>query len=476
LNHVTLSSDIQRDPVAAYAVARAPASRLFFFIALFFIAELLLALSTHGSRALQWSALLLLCVVGMACTVIIVGRRDTIGITANAALWLAVATRLPSLFAAPLFDDDYFRFLWDGYQLISGVSPYAASPAAHFSNALNDPAWEAVLTEINHPDVPTIYGPSLQALFGLAAWFGGTHPIALKAIFLAADVGLIALLLRSGVTAWMVLLYVVNPLAIKEIGFSLHPDGIIALWLTLAVLMLHRGRWLRAAFFTAAVVCAKLPLLLLAASLNLRNAAHRKVLLGGALIALAAYLPFLFPDPALPFVGLRAFGDAWRFNALGFHVFEWIAGAGLHAQARAILAFFYGAAVLAVVHQVATHRLSTQTAMVLFLSLVLLTAPTVNPWYWLPVLPLAIVCLHHDRIVLVTPWIGSFVLPLGYVNGAMLADFGLGVSRAEFGVLPAATLVQAVVMTASLSYDLFHVVSGRAYLDRPNALSTLAPT
>ena len=90
-------------------------------------------------------------------------------------------------------------------------------------------------------------------------------------------------------------------LPIKEIGFSLHPDGIIALSMTLAMLALTRGRAFQAGVCAAVVMCAKLPLLLLAATLDLKNAMHRKAMFFCALIIAAAYLPFLFPDPAQPF-------------------------------------------------------------------------------------------------------------------------------------------------------------------------------
>ena len=295
--------------------------RLFFFTASFIAAESLLAISTHTTRPWQWLALLLMIATGLICTLFIARHRFALGISGFVVMALAVLTRLPALFAAPLFDDDYFRFLWDGYQLLSGASPYATTPASHFSQAVGDVAWEHVLSGVNHPDVATIYGPSLQALFWVAALVGGASPIVLKALFVAADIGLVALLLRVGAAPWMVMLYVVNPLAIKEIGFSLHPDGVIALWLTLALFSLQRGRVLRAALYAAAVVCAKLPLLLLAATLNLKNPLHRRMAAWCLLLSVCTYLPFLFPDPALPFIGLREFADVWRYNALGFHLF-----------------------------------------------------------------------------------------------------------------------------------------------------------
>ena len=114
--------------------------------------------------------------------------------------------------------------------------------------------------------------------------------------------------------------------------------------------------------------------------------------------------------------------------------------------------------------------------MVLFFALILLTAPTVNPWYWLPLMPLSIAALHHERVLLVTPWIGSFTLLLGYVSGAMLMELGLGDSRGPFSVAPAATLIQVVVMGGAFAYDLFTAVSGRDRFAGSTQQSTLTQT
>ena len=402
------------------------------------------------ARPWQWSALLLLISTGLLCTLVVARARDALPLRASTVICIALLTRLPALFAAPLLDDDYFRFLWDGHQVLAGFSPYASAPSDHFLRVDLSSAWASVLSEINHPDVPTIYGPSLQAVFALAVALGNADPWALKLLFVAVDVALVLVLLRAGCTRWLVLLYVVNPLAVKEIGYCLHPDGLIALPMTLALLALTRLRPFQAGVCAAVVVCAKLPLLLLVAALNLKNAAHRKAIFFCALIAAIAYLPFLFPDPMRPFVGLRAFADVWRFNALGYLVFEWIGG----AQSRMVLTYFYivGAAVTA--YSVAYKNASTAKAAVMFLAVILFTAPTVNPWYWLPLLPLAIVTQRQDGTLLLTPWLGSFVLLLGYVDGSMLADFGVTRIRGEFSVLPAATILQFMTIFAGFAYDL----------------------
>lgn len=450
MKKASLSSNTPRDPVAVDPQRKFGVDRLFYGVALFFIAEILLAISTRMARPWQWMAVLLLVLTGLICTVLIVRARNVLQPPMSTVVIAALLTRLPALFALPLLDDDYFRFLWDGHQLAAGLSPYASAPSQHFLRIDISSAWAAVLSEINHPDVPTIYGPSLQALFALAAAVGGADPWALKLLLVVVDVALVVVLLRAGCACWLVLLYVVNPMAVKEIGFSLHPDGIIALSMTLAMLALARGRAFQAGVCAAVVMCAKLPLLLLAATLDLKNATHRKAMVFCALIIATAYLPFLVPDPAQPFAGLRAFADQWRFNALGYLAFEWIAG----AHARLWLVGFYMVLAAICAYGVACKKLSTVNAAVLFLTLILFTAPTVNAWYWLPLLPLAIIAQRQDGALLLTPWLGSFALLLGYGNGSTLADFGAQGARGEFSVFPIATAAQLFLMVAGFGYDL----------------------
>ena len=154
-----------RDPVAADLRLTPRVSRLFSALCVCFVAaEVWLVIASHGTRLSQWSALAALIVVGLGCTLCLALRKQQSAPGAYFVLCFALATRLIPLFAQPLFDDDYFRFLWDGYQLIHGVSPYSSSPAANFARSDISEPWHDVLAQINHPDVSTIYGPFLQAI------------------------------------------------------------------------------------------------------------------------------------------------------------------------------------------------------------------------------------------------------------------------------------------------------------------------
>ena len=441
-----------RDPAAADLRLTPRVSRFFWGVCICLVAaEVGLAIASYGGRFLPtppWPALAALIVFGLTGTLWLTFQNAQTVPGARFVLCFAAVTRLIPVFAQPLFDDDYFRFLWDGYQLIQGVSPYASAPAANFSRTDLSEPWHDVLAQINHPEVPTIYGPFLQAVFALAVSLGGAQPIGLQALFCGVDVALIAVLLRRGIAPRWVMMYVVNPLVIKEICFSLHPDGMIAAALALAALALLSQRAVAGGFWMAAVICAKLPLLMLGFALNVRNALHRSALMAAVLIAIALYVPFMWGGTD-PLIGLKAFAQDWHFNAMGFSLFEWIAG----GRARAALAAFYVISGLGFAVLVARYQIDTTTALVLWFAVIVTFAPAVNPWYWLPLLPLSLIAHNSRGIGLMTPWVGSFALLLAYVNGALLSDMGSGGSLKAFEVHPVARFIEALFIASALAYD-----------------------
>ena len=73
--------------------------------------------------------------------------------------------RLAMLATAPAFEDDYFRYLWDGGVTAAGHNPYALSPQAALALGPGDPlgrlAQDAriVIERTNHNGIKTIYPP-----------------------------------------------------------------------------------------------------------------------------------------------------------------------------------------------------------------------------------------------------------------------------------------------------------------------------
>ncbi len=148
---------------------------------------------------------------------------------------VALSAAVPMLFAPAALSDDVFRFLWDGRVWTHGVDPYLYAPADPALHSLRDELWR----NINHPEVPTIYPPVAQLIFGVAD-FVWHSVIALRVVALAGFLT-VAVLLRRGGPTWARVAWLLNPLALSECVLGAHID----VWVGIAVLIfayaLHHG-------------------------------------------------------------------------------------------------------------------------------------------------------------------------------------------------------------------------------------------
>ena len=339
-----------------------------------------------------------------------------------ALIWtVAIAARVVLLPLTPELSDDIYRYLWDGNLLTQGVNPYAHPPGDSALVALHTP-WHG---EINHPDVPTIYPPLAQLLFGAAALAGGPAILAAKLLWLCFDLGCGFLLqriaTRTGRSPAPVLVwYLWSPLLIVETAWSAHFDA-AGLFL-MAALILAAGaggaggaggarRWLSGALLATATLVKFAPAAALPALIRRQGPA---ALIAFAAVCVAFYLPFAAVgffggfgplDPVGPGAlteGLRTYARHWSANEGAFAVVAALAGDPVRARAVA------AALVLAVVGYATWRRFSIERALLCILGAGLLLSPTVHPWYALWVLPMA--ALRESRPFLL---LGGLVF-LGY--------------------------------------------------------------
>lgn len=342
---------------------------------------------------------------------------------------LAVVWRVIAVQAEPLLEDDHYRYLWDGMRTAQHLDPYRLAPAAFFGNTDLPAPWQDILSGINHPDIPTVYGPVLQALFALAHGLAPGQVGAIQALVLVVDLACIALLLRLGVGARWLLVYALHPMILKEAMASAHPDGLVALWLLLAMLTWRSERRVCTGVLLGLAVATKVAALFVV-PLFLFGPRRAGTLLRttgavgfGLVVALgAAYLPFLAAGGS-DAVGLRAFALQWRFNPLLFRVIEAAVPNGLARPVAALLmacglsavAWHWRRAWCAGAPDVRDVPWPPVGAAVLLL---LLLAPVVNAWYALWALGPAIVA----RGVLL-PVMGG-VGVLAYLHGGVLGEAG----------------------------------------------------
>ncbi|MGB3075777.1 MAG: hypothetical protein WBB36_10680 [Chitinophagales bacterium] len=159
----------------------------------------------------------------------------------------AIVFRLVFLFSMPSLSDDYFRFAWDGFMWTHGENPFTIIPSAYLQESGPQPDYLMELFNgMNSPKYYTVYPPVCQFIFGISAQLfpsnlSGTV-IVMRTFCIAAETGTIILLLKIlahfNLPRRNVLLYALNPLVIMEGSGNLHFEVIMIFFLVLAIYLL----------------------------------------------------------------------------------------------------------------------------------------------------------------------------------------------------------------------------------------------
>jgi alpha-1,6-mannosyltransferase len=335
---------------------------------------------------------------------------------------------------APLFEDDHYRYLWDGYRTAETGLPYGMAPEVFFSDKNTPNNMRQVLSGINNPEVPTIYGPVLQGVFSLGYLMSPAKIWPVKLILIFANLSLIFLLLKNA-DSKQVMLYAWNPLVFKEIALTSHPDGLVALIIFIA--WLTRDHWqgrVSGVLFGVALAVKISALPALAWLFWKRQYLAITIALA---VFFACYLPFL--GAGSDWSGFKVFAREWEFNSGLYALFAML----LPANAAKLLCMsIAGLGMLWVMRGKAAadyppwHRL---------FGILLLFSPVVNAWYLLWFLPLAV--MHQDR----WPWWASAAVLLSYVTGQNLGDE----TMYAYGMPAWVRVIEWSTVIVAVGFDLF---------------------
>ena len=411
----------------------------------------------------------------------------------------------------PTLSDDIWRYLWDGRTLSAGMNPYAEAPAEALArlraegvgsgegadegggSAEDRERWQ-LLTRINHPELVTIYQPTSQWFFagvvtshdwvtgwgrkaasgGLARGLveadgvgdaeseverdGGGEGKEAEALarwfrlaLVLVDVPIILLLMRQlrelGRSVWWSVLYAWSPLAITEVAWSGHQDGVGILFLMGALMLGQRAGRGRGAWWcgggagvllalSAGVKPIVLPLALPMAWKLWCDAGpgRRRWALGRIGVSAAAcvaalallYLPFMWMEGGLS--GMwetgRRFVSAWRFNGSVHRVLEAAAGGWAEPEVAKGFADAGCGLLLAGVLGWASvgHRVPWRAAVTYLFAGVCLSS-TAHPWYLLWALALLPVAWSAGPTVVAwAVWVASLTLGWSYAAYLRLAE------------------------------------------------------
>lgn len=289
-----------------------------------------------------------------------------------------------------LYDDDIWRYLWEGHTWGAGVDPFLTppEPLEEYELELTDPAlharlydrpaWGEIWDNIGYRQFASPYGWTAHAVFALAAWAAPASVWALKLLLIAFDLGVVWLLGRIGGRlgqgAAAAAVYGWCPLAIKEIAGSGHLDSILIFFLPAAALSLMRNRGRVSGWATAAAGLVK-PSGFVLAPLLWKRCGWTAVAAPAAAVALLAWH---MPE------GMRAYVQSWTFNPLL---------ARLLPEVRWLEIAFPLVATGAVALWRCARDDGSPRAVIDYLlwtlGAFLLTTPMLAPWYVLWILPFA---------------------------------------------------------------------------------------
>lgn len=340
--------------------------------------------------------------------------------------------------APSLFDDDLWRYTWDGKLLRHGLNPFSHPP-----NSLDViDLWRKDQYKIPYDHVSTIYPPMTQLVFyGVSLIVVDSFlsmKIAFSLISFALAFVLLALLKQLDKPRAWVLIYLWNPLVIKEIGNSGHMDSWLMLWVLIALYALLKGRNLWGLIAWSFAVLSKfMPLIALPTLIvYLRRMRWYYGLIPPCLFLLA-YLPFMAPEARL-FGGLGTYGQYWIFNHGLYQGIEacvgWIAGPWLPTEmiplaGRGLAAGMMGSlALLMAWFMLKNDKNNPVLAFYVSFAGVLAFAPTVDPWYLLWIAPfVAIYPTLSGLLALILPILSygyyiaeADIMALRYIEYAMI--------------------------------------------------------
>lgn len=346
-------------------------------------------------------------------------------ITENDLFKIGVLFRMVLLFCLPFWSQDFYRFIWDGRLIVSGLSPYSYLPndiinttninqAAGLYNGMGS------LSAQHYSNYP----PINQFFFAITAIFASKSIVAsallLKCFVLFADVGIYhfgkKILNHLNLNSKNVFLYFLNPLVILELTGNLHFEGVMLFFFVCGLYFFFQNKWLISAILIALSISTKLlPLLLLPFFYQILG--FRKSILFYGLVVLLNLVLFL------PFVTNTLINNysetisLWfvnfEFNASFYYVFReigyWIKGyntIGIIGKIIPIVTIL----IILVFSLVKKNKKPTQllTNSLFALTIYFLISTTVHPWYIINLIALAVFTRYKFAIV----W--SFLVILSY--------------------------------------------------------------
>lgn len=339
---------------------------------------------------------------------------------------IGILYRILFLFSTPTLSQDFYRFIWDGHAVLSGINPYQYKPEVIINTIFSFPNADYLHDKMGSLSASHFsnYPPINQLFFVISAFLGEkslvVSTMVLRIIIILADIGIYhygrKILTHFNRNTENIFWYFLNPLVILELTGNLHFEGVMLFFFVAGLYYLIQNKWIIAAVFIALSISVKLlPLLLL--PLFFKYLGLKKSVLFYALIIGLNVLFFL------PFLNVTLVNNYVETISLWFTNFEF--NASIYYLVREVGFYING---YNIIHTVGKITPIITILMVLFfallkenksvedvvvkslmiISLYLFISTTVHPWYVINLVLLSVFTKYKFPIV----W--SFIIILSY--------------------------------------------------------------
>lgn len=219
-------------------------------------------------------------------------------------IYAALLFRLCFLFALPSLSDDFYRFIWDGRLMASGIHPFAELPSYYLSEGATVPGIDQWLFDrLNSQAYFTIYPPLAQYIFMFSVIVSPDSilgsVVVMRIFILATEAGSIFLLWKLlpsfNIHRKYLLIYALNPLVISELTGNLHFEAFIIFFILLSMWLLLRDKTILAGVSFGVAIAAKLLPLILLPQFLMRLGFKKSIILYSAILIICVilFLPLL---------------------------------------------------------------------------------------------------------------------------------------------------------------------------------------
>ena len=362
-----------------------------YLIAAVLIEALLLLLHPLGdlsSKVVAAITLIILTNIVYLVSVFLILKSPSSGRPAVSLRFVLMAAMIFRITMWPLYpalSDDLYRYRWEGKLQAAGGDPYQVRPI--------DARWasvrDATFPKVGSKDFKSGYGPLVEQLetityqliqrftlnpFVQVFWF--KLPAAL---FDLGILGVLVLLLRQHrMPLNLVLIYGWSPLPLVEFWGTGHNDAIAIFFVTLALLLAARNRWMWSFASLSLAVAAKIwPILLFPAFIVSPMGGKPRWYQWLILLPIFGFF-------ALPYLGnvtenaqfLSGFVGGWRNNDSLFGAILWFSGGDLY-QAKYVASGLIVSAIIGI----ALFVRPLEKAALWSITAVLLISANCHPWY-----------------------------------------------------------------------------------------------